>query len=129
MIAMGCTWPILLNTINGIAGIDPTYIATARGYGIRGLRRISHVSLPAASPQIAAGMHTSISIGLIMMVVSEMVGSTNGIGYFVQVSQGAFDMPSMWAGIVLIGLVGYGLNTVFRFAEHRLLEWHYEERE
>jgi ABC-type nitrate/sulfonate/bicarbonate transport system permease component len=129
MIAMGCTWPILLNTINGIAQVDPTYVATARGYRIGRLRRIAGVMLPAAGPQIAAGMRTSVSIGLIMMVVSEMVGSTNGIGYFVQVSQGRFDMPGMWAGIVLIGLVGYVLNTAFRYAERRVLIWHYEERE
>jgi ABC-type nitrate/sulfonate/bicarbonate transport system permease component len=129
LVVMGCTWPILLNTINGIAGVDDTYVATARAYRISPWRRIRRVMLPAASPQIAAGMRTSVSIGLIMMVVSEMVGSTNGIGYFVQAAQGNFDMPGMWSGIVLIGIVGYVLNSVFRYFENRILVWHREVRE
>jgi len=88
------------------------------------LDRLRYVTLPAASPQIFAGMRTSLSLALILMVVSEMVASTNGIGYFVLQSQRTFDIPQMWAGILLVGVLGYLLNAVFTLVEHHLLRWH-----
>lgn len=128
MIAFGCFWPVLLSTVDGISAGDETYRTTARAYRIDPMRRLWHVTLPAAAPQIAAGMRTSVSLALILMVVSEMVASTGGIGHFVLQAQSQFDMPAMWAGIVLIGLLGYLLNALFTLAEHRVLRWHYEER-
>jgi ABC-type nitrate/sulfonate/bicarbonate transport system permease component len=80
--------------------------------------------LPAAGPQIFAGMRTSLSLALILMVISEMVASTNGIGYFVLQSQRSFDIPEMWSGILLIGIIGYALNVVFLLIERRVLRWH-----
>lgn len=129
MIAFGCLWPVLLSTVDGIRTGDSTYLTTARAYRIGSARRLWRVTLPAAAPQIAAGMRTSVSLALILMVVSEMVASTGGIGHFVLQAQSQFDMAAMWAGIVLIGLLGYLLNAVFSLAERRVLAWHYEERE
>jgi ABC-type nitrate/sulfonate/bicarbonate transport system permease component len=128
VIAMVCVWPILLNTIDGVAGVDLTLTDTARAYGIRGLRRLRRVVLPWASPQIFAGMRTALSLALIVMVVSEMVASTNGVGYFVVQSQRSFAIPEMWSGIIMLGLLGYGLNLAFGLVEHRVLRWHREAR-
>ena len=58
-------------------------------------------------------MRTSLSLALILMVISEMVASTNGIGYFVLQSQRSFAIPEMWSGILLLGILGYVLNAVF----------------
>jgi ABC-type nitrate/sulfonate/bicarbonate transport system permease component len=124
IIAMVCVWPVLLNTIDGVRGIDQTLLDTARAYGIRGPDRLFKVILPGASPQIFAGMRTSLSLALIMMVVSELVASTNGIGYFVIQSQRDFAIPEMWGGIVLLGVLGYLLNVVFVLVERRVLRWH-----
>jgi ABC-type nitrate/sulfonate/bicarbonate transport system permease component len=124
IIAFVCLWPILLNTIDGIRGIDPTLNETTRVYGVRGLPRLRLVTLPAAGPQIFAGMRTSLSLAVIMMVISEMVASTNGIGFFVLQSQRSFAIPEMWSGIVLLGIVGYALNLLFIAVERRVLAWH-----
>lgn len=124
IIAVVCVWPVLLNTIDGITGIDPTMNDTARVYGVRGLERLRKVLLPAASPQIFAGMRTSLSLALILMVISEMVASTNGIGFFVLQSQRSFAIPEMWSGIILLGLLGYLLNLIFMVGERRVLAWH-----
>ena len=59
-------------------------------------------------------MRTSLSLALILMVISEMVASTNGIGYFVLQSQRTFAIPEMWSGIMLLGILGYVLNGVLR---------------
>lgn len=121
LIAFVCLWPVLLNTIDGIRGIDPTLTETARVYGVP--RR---ATLPAAAPQVFAGMRTSLSLAVIMMVISEMVASTNGIGFFVLQSQRTFAIPEMWSGILLLGILGYLLNVLFVLVERRVLAWHRE---
>jgi ABC-type nitrate/sulfonate/bicarbonate transport system permease component len=124
IIAFVCLWPVLLNTIDGVAGVDPTLRETADVYGVGRRDRVLRVILPAAAPQIFAGMRTSLSLALILMVISEMVASTNGIGYFVLQSQRSFAIPEMWSGILLLGILGYVLNAVFLIVERRVLRWH-----
>ncbi len=124
IIAFVCVWPILLNTIDGVAGVDPTLRETSRVYGIGARDRLLRVTLPAAAPQIFAGMRTALSLALILMVISEMVASSNGIGYFVLQSQRSFAIPEMWSGIVLLGILGYVLNGLFLLVERRVLRWH-----
>jgi ABC-type nitrate/sulfonate/bicarbonate transport system permease component len=124
IIAFVCLWPVLLNTMDGIGGIDHTLLDTARVYQISARDRILRVMLPAAGPQIFAGLRTSLSLALILMVISEMVASTNGIGYFVLQSQRSFAIPEMWSGIILLGILGYAFNAVFLLVERRVLAWH-----
>jgi ABC-type nitrate/sulfonate/bicarbonate transport system permease component len=124
IIAFVCLWPVLLNTIDGVAGVDLTLRETAAVYRIGGRDRLLRVTLPAAAPQIFAGMRTSLSLALILMVISEMVASSNGIGYFVLQSQRSFAIPEMWSGILLLGILGYVLNAVFLLVERRVLRWH-----
>jgi ABC-type nitrate/sulfonate/bicarbonate transport system permease component len=124
IIAFVCVWPILLNTIDGAAGIDPTLEDTTRVYGIDKRDNLLRVVLPAAAPQIFAGLRTAVSLALILMVISEMVASTNGIGYFILQSQRTFAIPEMWSGILLLGILGYTLNGTFVMIERRVLRWH-----
>lgn len=124
IIALVCVFPVLLNTIDGIRGVDPTFIDTSNTFGVSRSDRLLHVMLPAALPQIFAGMRTSLSLSLIMMVISEMVASSNGIGYSVLQAQREFAISSMWSGIVLLGLLGYALNLLLMLVERRVLRWH-----
>jgi ABC-type nitrate/sulfonate/bicarbonate transport system permease component len=123
-IAFFCLFPVLLNTIDGVRSIDPTMIDTARSYGIPRHERIRRLVLPAALPQIVAGMRTSLSLAVIVMVLAEYFSSTNGVGYVLLNSKNTFEMAPMWAAIVLIGLLGYLLNVLFLLAERRVLAWH-----
>jgi ABC-type nitrate/sulfonate/bicarbonate transport system permease component len=124
VIAFVCLWPILLNAVDGVSGVDPTLTDTGRVYRIPASDRLRYVVLPAAAPQIFAGMRTSLSLALILMVISEMVASSNGIGYFVLQAQRSFAIPEMWSGIILLGLLGYVFNAVFLLVERRVLAWH-----
>jgi ABC-type nitrate/sulfonate/bicarbonate transport system permease component len=123
-IAFFCMFPVLLNTIDGVRGIEPTLIDTARSYGLGRLERVRRVVLPAATPQIAAGMRNSLSLAVIMMVLAEYFSSTSGIGYVLLISKNTFQFSPMWAAILLIGLLGYLLNVLFLLAERRFLAWH-----
>jgi ABC-type nitrate/sulfonate/bicarbonate transport system permease component len=128
LIALVCVFPVLLNAIDGVAGVEPTLLDTADVYRIGALDRLRYVVLPAAAPQIFAGMRTSLSLSLILMVISEMVASSNGIGYFILQSQRSFAITEMWSGILLLGLLGYLFNAVFTIVERRVLAWHFGVR-
>lgn len=124
VIVAGAIWPVLLNTVEGVRGLDEVLRDTARAYRITGWRRIWRVTLPAAGPQIMAGVRTCLALSLILMVISEMVGGVDGIGFFVQQAQRSFALPQMWAGILLLGLLGYLAHLLFSLVERRLMGWH-----
>jgi ABC-type nitrate/sulfonate/bicarbonate transport system permease component len=129
IILIGAVWPILLNTIDGVRGVDRGMLDMARAYGVGRWGRIRDVIIPATLPRVVTGMRTSLSIAIILMVVSEMVASSNGIGYFVLESQRRFAISDMWAGIVLLGIIGYIANFAFVQVERRVLRWHRESKE
>lgn len=124
LIVLGTVWPILLNTIDGVRGVEQQQLDMAHSYRIPGYARLWRIVLPAAGPRIFAGMRTSLSIAIILMVVSEMVASRNGVGYFVLQSQRSFAIPEMWSGIVVLGVLGFTLNWLFLRFEDRFLFWH-----
>jgi ABC-type nitrate/sulfonate/bicarbonate transport system permease component len=124
LIAFGSVWPIVLNTIEGIETVDPIQLDTARVFGLPGMARLMRIILPAASPKIFAGMRVSLALAVILMVVSELVASTNGIGYRIQNAQIMFILTDMWCGIALLALLGYTLNWLFLKLENWLLAWH-----
>jgi ABC-type nitrate/sulfonate/bicarbonate transport system permease component len=124
VIVSAAIWPILLNTVDGVRGIDPQIIDVARSYRIGWRDRLPRMVLRAASPQIVAGMRTALSISVVMIVFSEMVGSTNGIGHQLLESQRAFDIPGVWSAMILLGILGYLLNVLFRGFERGVLSWH-----
>jgi ABC-type nitrate/sulfonate/bicarbonate transport system permease component len=124
LIAFGSLWPILLNTIEGIRTVDPVQLDTARVFGLPRPARLWRIILPAAMPKIFAGMRVSLALAVILMVVSELVASTSGIGYRIQNAQIMFLLTDMWCGIVLLALLGYTLNWLFLKLEDRALNWH-----
>lgn len=124
VIVLGAIWPILLNTIDGVRATEPEKLAVARIYGLDRMQWLTKVLLPSASPQIFVGARISLAISLILMVVSEMIASTNGLGYFILLSQQTFAIPEMWAGIIMLGIIGYLVNVIFLAVEHRILAWH-----
>jgi ABC-type nitrate/sulfonate/bicarbonate transport system permease component len=124
LIAFGSIWPILLNTIEGTRTVDPLQLETARAFRLPRYAQLWHIVLPAAMPKIFAGMRVALALAVILMVVSELVASTNGIGYRIQNSQIMFLLTDMWCGIVLLALLGCTLNWLFVKLEDRVLAWH-----
>jgi len=125
VIASGCVWPVLLNTVEGVRAVDPVMAETARSYGITGVARLRSLVLPSAGPQIFAGLRQALSIGIILMVISEMFAASNGLGFTVVQFQRGFAIPDMWTGILLLGMLGVVLSLVFRLVERRVLGWYH----
>ncbi|MFJ8603988.1 ABC transporter permease [Streptomyces shenzhenensis] len=125
VIASGCVWPVLLNTVEGVRALDPVMLETARCYGITGPARLRHLVLRGASPQIFAGLRQALSLGIILMVISEMFAASDGIGFTIVQFQRGFAIPGMWTGILVLGLLGFLLSVVFRLVERRVLGWYH----
>jgi ABC-type nitrate/sulfonate/bicarbonate transport system permease component len=123
-ILWGTIWPTLLNTIDGARSVDEVKTDTARAFRITGPRWVFGVVLPAALPKIFAGMRLSLSLAIILMIVSELMGSTSGIGFRLVNAQGNFHLAEMWAWIVLVSVLGYLANLVLSAVERRALAWH-----
>src|SRR6266487_145636 len=124
LIAVGVVWPILLNTIDGVRSVDPVLVDTGRAFRTRRVRRLAFIVLPSASPRIFAGLRVSLSLALILMVISEMVAATGGIGFTIVQAERSFAITQMWAGILLLGVLGYLLNSLLLLVERRVLAWH-----
>jgi ABC-type nitrate/sulfonate/bicarbonate transport system permease component len=124
IIGVVSAWPVLLNTIDGVRSVEPVLRDVSRSYRLSPWDRIRFIILPTATPQIFAGARTALAIGVVAMVISEMVGTPGGIGYFILNSQREFDIPAMWTGIIALGIVGYLLNKLFGLVENRVLSWH-----
>jgi ABC-type nitrate/sulfonate/bicarbonate transport system permease component len=125
VIAFGCMWPILLNTVEGVRAVDSVLSDTARTYRITGAARLRNLVLPAASPQIFAGMRQGLSVAIILMVISELFAASNGLGFAVVQAQRSFAIPETWAGMLMLGLLGFLLALLFRVVENRQLAWYH----
>ncbi|MFF5113474.1 ABC transporter permease [Streptosporangium sp. NPDC000509] len=123
-IAFGIVWPILINACDGARHVDRQHLDTARVFGLSGRERLFRIILPSAMPKIFAGLRVSLSLALILMVLSELIGSVDGIGFQLLDAQRSYDFPGVWATIVMLGVLGYALNSAFLAAERRALSWH-----
>jgi ABC-type nitrate/sulfonate/bicarbonate transport system permease component len=124
MILFGVVWPILINTADGVASVEPLQRETGRVYRIGVRDELTRIILPSAAPKIFAGLRISLAIAVILMVISEMVAAVNGLGFELVQAQRSFRTLDVWATIVLLGLLGYTLNAILGAIEGRVLGWH-----
>jgi ABC-type nitrate/sulfonate/bicarbonate transport system permease component len=123
LIAFGAVWPVLFNTIDGVMSVSEVRIASGRTFGWGRRERIVRIIVPDAGSSIFAGVRVSLGIGLILMVLTEFVGATNGLGYTIIRAQRGFDYAAMWAALVVLAVVGLMLNSLLVLFEARLLGW------
>lgn len=125
LIALGCVWPILLNTTDGVRGIAASVLETSRSYRISHRLRLLRVTFMGALPQTFAGLRIALSVGIVMVVVSEMYGSADGIGFYILFSAQRFAVAETWAGTVVLAAVGFLINFVFIWVERMSLGWYF----
>lgn len=124
IVVLASIWPTLLNALDGMRAVDQTKLDAAKVMHLSSGRTVWSVVLPAAMPQIMAGLRYSLQIAVIMMVVSEFVASTSGIGFFILNAQEQFAITDMWTGIIVLGLIGSALAFIFLAVERVVLRWY-----
>ena len=124
VITFVCVWPILLNTTEGVRGIDQSFYDAAAIYGFRKRDRLFRVTLPGSSPQMFAGLRIALAQALLVCVVAELFASSSGLGYFIEYTQQTFRVTDMWSGIIVLAIAAYLVNLLFVTVESRVLYWH-----
>lgn len=117
IIFIAAFYPILLSTVAGVNRVDPIYLKVADNFGIRQPQRLFKIILPAAFPMITNGLHMAIGSAWVFLVAGEMVGAQSGLGYLIIDSRNALRSDLVLAGIIFIGLSGFALDRLVRFAE------------
>jgi NitT/TauT family transport system permease protein len=127
LVAYATTWPILFNTVYGVHDVDPIAVQTARCFGLRQRAILWRICLPTAAPLVFTGIRLSASIGLIVVVGSELLASTDsGIGsYILFVSLNGGHMDSVLAGAAIAGIVGVLINSMLGMIDRSLFAWRY----
>jgi len=124
VIAYAALWPVLLNSLYGVRGVEPRLHDVARTFHLGWWRTVSRILLPAALPVIATGLRVSSRIALILAVTAELVAGQRGLGAFLAETQLAVRTSEMYAGILTVAALGFGLNALFVALERRVLAWH-----
>jgi NitT/TauT family transport system permease protein len=127
LVAYATAWPILFNTVYGVHDVDPIAVETARCFGLKRGAILRRIKMPSAAPFIFTGLRISASIGLIVVVGTELLASADrGIGsYILFVSASGGHMDSVLAGAAIAGLIGALINTLLEWIDHRLFAWRY----
>ena len=116
-------WPVLLNTISGVKQVEKLLIHSALSMGASRGFIFFKVILPAAAPSIFTGIRLAGAYSITALVAAEMIGSHAGLGFLTLNSQEIFQIPSMYAGIVLLAILGLALNYGLALLEKRLTRW------
>jgi ABC-type nitrate/sulfonate/bicarbonate transport system permease component len=121
VIVLGSIWPIILVTIAGVRSADAVAVDMGKVFGLGRRARMTRIVMPGALPSIVAGMRSALPIALVLMVVTELVASTDGIGYFILQSQQTFNITDMWSGVLVLGVIGMALSLTLAWIERRVL--------
>jgi NitT/TauT family transport system permease protein len=116
-------WPILLGTINGVRQTDPALVKYARSVGLPDARIFAKVVLPSAVPSIITGMRLAATYSFLMLVVSEMVGASSGLGYLIVNAQYLLSVHLLYVGVIVLALLGIASNWALVALERRLGGW------
>jgi NitT/TauT family transport system permease protein len=129
LIALSCSFPIILNTYAGVRSIDVSYIRAARSLGASPSEIITKIVVPGSLPHVFTGIRIAWGIALIVIIASEMIGATEGLGYMVLEAQQTFRVERVFSGIVIIGVIGFATDQALRALRRRLLPWYREVQE
>jgi sulfonate transport system permease protein len=123
VIAFGALWPVLLGSYHGFRSVEPQLAEMAAAMRMRATAFLWKVALPSALPDIFAGIRVSLAIALILAVVTEMQAAQSGLGFNILMAQRSFRSPELYAGIIVLGVLGLLANQTLIMAERRLLRW------
>jgi sulfonate transport system permease protein len=123
VIAFGAIWPMLLATVHGFAAVEPRLYEVAKALRLTRAEVILKIALPSATPDVLAGLRLGLTVALILAVVCEMIAGLNGLGNWVLLAARMFRSADLFAGVILLGAVGFVGALALNIAERRLLAW------
>jgi sulfonate transport system permease protein len=123
VVSFGAMWPVLLATIHGLAAVHVRLREVATALQLSRTAFVFKIGLPNAMPDILAGMRLSMTVSLIVAVVGEIIASQSGLGQAILLAARSFRSSELFAGVILLGLIGFASNALLALAERPLLRW------
>jgi sulfonate transport system permease protein len=123
MIAVGVFFPIYLNIVSGIAGVDRKLIEVGKMYGLNNFQMIRRVILPAALPSFLVGLRSGLGLGWMFVVAAELMGASEGLGYLLVLGQNTLSPEMIIASIILFAIIGKLTDWILKQVEKRALTW------
>lgn len=123
IISIGCFWPVLLNTINGIKSVDHKLLEVAILFEKSWMEQLRKIILPSALPSILTGLRLSVSAALTGVLSAEMLAANSGIGFLITFGRDLAQPGIMLVGVLTIAFLGLGVDFILLQAEKRLLRW------
>jgi ABC-type nitrate/sulfonate/bicarbonate transport system permease component len=128
LVVYAAFWQVLVQVLYGVADVDPVADETARSYRLGAWARVRYVLWPTALPYVLTGVRLAAAVALVLAVTTELIIGSPGLGAEIGVAQSSNAVPTMYALIVVTGLLGVAINIAARLAERRLLAWHQSVR-
>ena len=125
LIVMATVWPIMFSTAHGVRRIDPNWFKVARNLGADGQQMLRRIILPAVMSDVMAGIRLAVGVAWVVLVPAEYLGVTSGLGYAINDARDTLSYDTLAAIVVVIGLIGYCLDTVCGLMVKKL-NWHAE---
>jgi sulfonate transport system permease protein len=113
-----------INTMAGVRSVDITMIKAARVLGAQDWQILKEIVIPVASPMIFAALRLGVVVSLVLLIIVEITGAREGLGYFIRNTQELFLIDQMFAGIITIAIFGYTMDWTIRKIQDRVLLWH-----
>ncbi len=123
VVAFGAMWPVLLGTVHGLTAVHERLREVAQALELPRAAFVAKIGLPNALPDILAGARLALTVALIVAVVGEMIASQPGLGQAILLAARAFRASELFAGIALLGAIGFLSNALLAWAERRLMPW------
>lgn len=130
VIFIGAFFPMLLSTFSGVRNVDRGLLEAASTLGVTSTAAvIRRVLIPAAIPFLISGLRISLGMAWMTVVAAEMVAITSGLGFLIMDGRQLFRMDKVIVGMIVIGVIGYAIDSTFVWLERRLLPWRLERSE
>jgi NitT/TauT family transport system permease protein len=121
-------FPVVVSTVTGFKSVEPDMLDLVRSMKASRLQEFLKISFPHALPHIFSGLKVSITLAVVGAVVGEFVGANSGIGYLLQMANGNFDLPLMFAGLFVLSIIGVILFVALELVERWVIPWHVSQR-
>lgn len=121
-------FPVVISMVTGLKAVDPEMIQLSATMGAGPLRTFAKIRFPASLPYLFSGLKVAVTLAVTGAVVGEFVGANEGLGYVIQQANGNLDTPMLFAGLLVMSLIGVVLFVLVEFAEKLLLPWHASRR-
>ena len=121
VIAFASLWPVLLGTVHGFKTVEPRLIEVSRLLHLSPLALVFKIALPNAMPDIFAGLRLALTVSLILAVVTEMLSGMPGLGHNIIMAARSFRSADLYAGIIVLGTIGYLTNIALEQLERHML--------